>query len=66
MVKHLLLLIVALFSFSSVTVAADPVWKQEGKCLFVELADGGVDAYELSSTTYSIRGAETAARSYLG
>ena len=56
MVKHLLLLIAALFYFSSVTVAADPVWKQEGKCLFVELADGGVDAYELSSTTYSMSG----------
>lgn len=53
MVKHLLLLFVSLFTLSNAAVASDQVWKENGKCLFVKLADGGMDAYESGKASVS-------------
>ncbi|MBR5813741.1 MAG: CotH kinase family protein [Bacteroidaceae bacterium] len=56
MLKHLFICVAMLFSFSSAVVAADPVWMQKDKCLFVQLVNGGMDAYELSNTSYHTNG----------
>lgn len=52
MVKHLLLLFVSLFTLSNAAVASDQVWKEK-ECLFVKLADGGMDAYESGKASVS-------------
>ena len=53
MVKHLLLLFVSLFTLSNAAVASDQVWKEKDKCLFVKLADGGMDAYKSGTASVS-------------
>ena len=52
MVKHLLLLFVSLFTLSNAAVASGQVWKEK-ECLFVKLADGGMDAYESGKASES-------------
>ncbi len=53
MVKHLLLFFVSLFTFCGAVSASNQVWKEKGKCLFVKLADGGMDAYESGKASVS-------------
>ena len=53
MVKHLLLFFVSLFTFCGAVSASNQVWKENGKCLFVKLADGGMDAYESGKASES-------------
>ena len=53
MVKHLLLFFVSLFTFCGAVSASNQVWKENGKCLFVKLADGGMDAYESGKASVS-------------
>lgn len=75
MVKHLLLLFVSLFTLSNAAVASDQAWKENGNCLFVKLADGGMDAYKSGTAsvnngkltvTYSDGTATYAADEYTG